>query len=67
MRLGTGEDRGQQHTRAIGDQLVLAARFAFVARVRAGLGPPFNARSDELSVNNQDIVHGRMLKTSCTV
>ena len=70
MRVRSGQDRRQRHASAIGDHMVLTARFAFVGGIRACLGPPFNARTDELSTTarDQSICSARLSfasKTSC--
>jgi len=54
VRVRAGQAGRQRNTVGIRDYMVLAPRLGFVRGIRPGLGPPFSARSGELSTTARD-------------
>jgi hypothetical protein len=54
MHVGAGEDRRQRNACGVGDEVMLAAAFAAIGRVRPGFLPPVTALSMALSARDRD-------------
>src|SRR5437867_2477684 len=54
VRIGARQADGQRHAAAIGQDVMLAAGPASIGRIRPRLGPPFSARTWELSTTARD-------------
>ena len=50
----TGQQRSQRNPIAICDDMVFAPRLGFIRGIRPGFGPPFRARTGELSTTARD-------------
>src|SRR5436853_5942083 len=54
MRVGGAQNHRQRNALRLSYDVMLAPRFRFISRVWAGFGPPFRARSAELSTTARD-------------
>jgi hypothetical protein len=54
MRIGSGQDHREWDPAAIGDDVMLTARFAFIRGIRACFFPPCTARTEALSTTARD-------------